>query len=275
METRCDYANISELWTDENMIFEKFTVGMRKETEILYRMYGKTIRAIAYQYLKDEDLAEDCLQEVMLRLSTVLDRIGAYGSPEAKGYINAIARNTAIDMRRAHQRAMGNPQNEEPDAEIAKQSVAGFSILYPLAIGFPEEGQHRHTISTSWTRWTDKVSSQSAITGRHMNLNKEIGEKVLSSQQDQYRAARQPRTQTSGEGFDHSRRKGERRRLNARDPFADAADVLSRTPFAGNRASMLRASRPRFGASQLHAHTYEASCQRNKRTNNVVPLSLR
>ena len=28
------------------------------------------------------------------------------------------------------------------------------------------------------------------------------------------------------------------------------------------------------GASQLHAHTYEASCQRNKRTNNVVPLSL-
>ena len=30
------------------MIFEKFTVGMRKETEILYRMYGKTIRAIAY-----------------------------------------------------------------------------------------------------------------------------------------------------------------------------------------------------------------------------------
>ena len=67
------------------MIFEKFTVGMRKETEILYRMYGKTIRAIAYQYLKDEDLAEDCLQEVMLRLSTVLDRIGAYGSPEAKG----------------------------------------------------------------------------------------------------------------------------------------------------------------------------------------------
>ena len=115
------------------MIFEKFTVGMRKETEILYRMYGKTIRAIAYQYLKDEDLAEDCLQEVMLRLSTVLDRIGAYGSPEAKGYINAIARNTAIDMRRAHQRAMGNPQNEEPDAEIAKQT--GLRAGIPLVSG--------------------------------------------------------------------------------------------------------------------------------------------
>lgn len=137
METRCDCANISELWTDENMIFEKFTVGMRKETEILYRMYGKTIRAIAYQYLKDEDLAEDCLQEVMLRLSTVLDRIGAYGSPEAKGYINAIARNTAIDMRRAHQRAMGNPQNEEPDAEIAKQSVEDQYFI--RGDGFSEE----------------------------------------------------------------------------------------------------------------------------------------
>lgn len=137
METHCDCANISELWTDENMIFEKFTVGMRKETEILYRMYGKTIRAIAYQYLKDEDLAEDCLQEVMLRLSTVLDRIGAYGSPEAKGYINAIARNTAIDMRRAHQRAMGNPQNEEPDAEIAKQSVEDQYFI--RGDGFSEE----------------------------------------------------------------------------------------------------------------------------------------
>ena len=87
METRCDCANISELWTDGNMIFEKFTVGMRKETEILYRMYGKPIRAIAYQYLKDEDLAEDCLQEVMLRLSTVLDRIGAYGSQIGRAHV--------------------------------------------------------------------------------------------------------------------------------------------------------------------------------------------
>lgn len=246
------------------MIFEKFTVGMRKETEILYRMYGKTIRAIAYQYLKDEDLAEDCLQEVMLRLSTVLDRIGAYGSPEAKGYINAIARNTAIDMRRAHQRAMGNPQNEEPDAEIAKQSVED-RYFHPRRRIF--RGDTRLPRQAGCTGQTDHLSAlrQTYEIQRHRESP--------SSQQDQYRAARQPRTQTSG--VDHSRRKGERRRLNARDSFADAADVLSRTPFAGNRASMLRASRLRFGASHLHAHTYEASCQRNKRTNNVVPLLLR
>ena len=130
METRCDCANISELWTDENMIFEKFTVGMRKETEILYRIYGKTIRAIAYQYLKDEDLAEDCLQEVMLRLSTVLDRIGAYGSPEAKGYINAIARE--YSHRHAAGTSAGNGEPAERRAGRGdREAERRGSILYP------------------------------------------------------------------------------------------------------------------------------------------------
>lgn len=40
-------------------------------------------------------------------------------------------------MRRAHQRAMGNPQNEEPDAEIAKQSVEDRYFI--RGDGFSEE----------------------------------------------------------------------------------------------------------------------------------------
>ena len=89
------------------MIFEKFTVGMRKETEILYRMYGGAIRATAKLYLGDDALAEDCTQEVMLRLSTVLDRIGEYGSDRAKTYIYEITKNAALDMLDKQKHAMG------------------------------------------------------------------------------------------------------------------------------------------------------------------------
>ena len=31
-------------------MLKKFTTGMRRETEILYQMYGKAICAIAYKY---------------------------------------------------------------------------------------------------------------------------------------------------------------------------------------------------------------------------------
>ena len=104
-------------------MLKKFTTGMRRETEILYQMYGKAICAIAYKYLRDNELAEDCLQEVMLRLAAILERIGEYGSPEALRLIYAITRNQAIDIQRAYTRAMGSPQNVEPDEMLVKQSV--------------------------------------------------------------------------------------------------------------------------------------------------------
>ena len=90
-------------------MLKKFTTGMRRETEILYQMYGKAICAIAYKYLRDNELAEDCLQEVMLRLAAILERIGEYGSPEVLRLIYAITRNQAIDIQRAYTRAMGSP----------------------------------------------------------------------------------------------------------------------------------------------------------------------
>lgn len=40
-------------------MLKKFTTGMRRETEILYQMYGKAICAIAYKYLRDNELAKD------------------------------------------------------------------------------------------------------------------------------------------------------------------------------------------------------------------------
>ena len=83
------------------MVFEKFTVGMRKETEILYRMYSGAIRATAKLYLNDDGLAEDCVQEVML------ERIGEYGSARARTYIYEITKNAALDMLDKQKHAMG------------------------------------------------------------------------------------------------------------------------------------------------------------------------
>ena len=62
------------------MDFVKFTPGTRKKITILFKMYGSTIKATANQILNDETLAEDCLQEVMLKLAKNPQNIGAYSS---------------------------------------------------------------------------------------------------------------------------------------------------------------------------------------------------
>lgn len=82
------------------MDFAKFTPRIRKEITILFKMYSKAIKAIANEILNDEALADDCLQEVMLKLAKNLDNIGEYGSPQAKAYIFRITKNQAIDIWR-------------------------------------------------------------------------------------------------------------------------------------------------------------------------------
>ncbi len=86
------------------MDFVKFTPGTRKKITILFKMYGNTIKATANQILNDETLAEDCLQEVMLKLAKNPQNIGAYSSPQTKAYILKVTRGQAIDMWRKRKR---------------------------------------------------------------------------------------------------------------------------------------------------------------------------
>lgn len=86
------------------MDFVKFTPGIEREITILFKMYGGRIKATANQILNDETLAEDCLQEVMLKLAKNPQNIEAYSSPQTKAYILKVTRGQAIDMWRKRNR---------------------------------------------------------------------------------------------------------------------------------------------------------------------------
>lgn len=111
---------------------------MRKETEILYRMYGSAIRATARRYLMDDALAEDCTQEVMLRLSMVLDRIGEYGSKRARSFIYEITKNAALDMLDKQRHALGI-QNNEVEIRCEEAAEPSCTDQYFVKNGFSEE----------------------------------------------------------------------------------------------------------------------------------------
>ena len=62
--------------------------------------YGNILKSIAWEILKDNQDVEDCLNEVRLKLSTHLDKLGDLGSIEAKAYICKTTKHAAIDMYR-------------------------------------------------------------------------------------------------------------------------------------------------------------------------------
>ena len=104
------------------MDFVKFTPGIEREITILFKMYGGRIKATANQILNDETLAEDCLQEVMLKLAKNLQNIGAYGSPQTKAYILKVTKGQAIDMWRKRNRTAMS-QGLEPKGKRYDESL--------------------------------------------------------------------------------------------------------------------------------------------------------
>lgn len=78
-------------------------------------MYGEAIKYKAKEVLKDDALAEDCMHDVMLKLSCNLEVIGEYGSSQAKALIYRITSNHAIDMLRSrkHEVLSEMPEKEQ------------------------------------------------------------------------------------------------------------------------------------------------------------------
>lgn len=91
------------------MNLKKFTPHVRREMEIIFTMYNRAVKYKALSILKDEALAEDCMQDVMLIISRNLDKLDEYGSQRARGFIMTITHNHAIDMyrKRKHENANG------------------------------------------------------------------------------------------------------------------------------------------------------------------------
>lgn len=85
---------------------ERLTPRKREEVELLYEAYSKRIKLIAASILHDEALVEDCLHNVILRLSPVLYRVGEIGSQEADAFIVTVTRHLAIDMKKKKDREL-------------------------------------------------------------------------------------------------------------------------------------------------------------------------
>lgn len=118
------------------MKIKKMTQQNQEDVARVYVTYEKLIRKIALSILHDRELSEDCLHEVILRLTVVLNRIGDADSAEAKAFITVITRNLAIDMKKKASRELCIPQNSK-EAYIFEGKV--YDTYFVDENGFSEE----------------------------------------------------------------------------------------------------------------------------------------
>lgn len=90
---------------DVQMNLEPFTPETCETLEEIFRKYKLLIWKIANDILGDSDLMEDCLQETMLNLVPVADKLHRheYGDNE-QAYVLTVARNQALDMLKKRKR---------------------------------------------------------------------------------------------------------------------------------------------------------------------------
>lgn len=70
------------------------------EFDRLYKNYKRLMFGIAYYILKNEQDAEDAVQDAFFRLSDNLDRIADADSPQARNFAVVITRNICFNMLR-------------------------------------------------------------------------------------------------------------------------------------------------------------------------------
>lgn len=109
-----------------NMKYEKAEAEIKKNTELMERihdMYALYIYRLAMKFLRNDDLAAECVQASYVRILMYLerlDRVGDIGSPQGKSYIYTIVRSSAVDMLR--ERGSGE---SAPDDELYAAADAG------------------------------------------------------------------------------------------------------------------------------------------------------
>ena len=84
--------------------------------DFIYMKYGRLVMEIALRVLKNQHLAEDAFQEVILKISQNLDKLSR-DSEKNKNYIINIARNTAISLYRQNKDIMEHEIPLETDDE--------------------------------------------------------------------------------------------------------------------------------------------------------------
>ena len=108
-------AGISTAFEPDNMIQQRdnsvnrLIIECRTSKESLaelYEMFKKSVFAVAFGITADYHLAEDCVAETFVRLTTVRNFSEKKG--DGKGFILTIARNVALELRRRYQKEAAN-----------------------------------------------------------------------------------------------------------------------------------------------------------------------
>lgn len=83
-----------------------FTAQMRTNAEEIFKEYKGLIYTIAREILADSALAEDCLQEVVMKLALLPDRLDSEKYQHPNAFVGIVARNEALTMLKRQKREM-------------------------------------------------------------------------------------------------------------------------------------------------------------------------
>ena len=97
-----------------------------KAISLLYEHYGDTLYGVAYKVIKDEDLAQDILQESFIKIWKKAD---TYDASKAKlfTWLFRITRNTAIDKLRS----INNKMDREVQIDVSDVYNVGVEGIRP------------------------------------------------------------------------------------------------------------------------------------------------
>lgn len=112
------------------------------EFERLYKNYKRLMFGIAIDILKNEQDAEDAVQEAFIRLADNLDRITDADSPQARNFAAVITRNVCFNvLRRRHIEDDIDETDAASDmtAEDEFLSAQGVETLERAVLSLPEK----------------------------------------------------------------------------------------------------------------------------------------
>ncbi|MEO2053656.1 RNA polymerase sigma factor [Flagellimonas beolgyonensis] len=104
-----------------------------KAISLLYENYGDTLYGVAYKVVKDEDLAQDVLQESFIKIWKKAD---SYDASKAKlfTWLFRITRNTAIDKLRS----LSNKADKEVQIDVSNVYKVGVEGISPEHLDIQE-----------------------------------------------------------------------------------------------------------------------------------------
>ncbi|UII76665.1 RNA polymerase sigma factor [Flagellimonas sp. HMM57] len=119
-------------------LIEKHIVSLLAEKDdkaisLLYDHYGDTLYGVAYKVLRDDDLAQDVLQESFIKIWKKAD---TYDASKAKlfTWLFRIVRNTAIDKLRS----VNNKSDKEVQIDVSDVYNLGVNGIRPEFIDVQE-----------------------------------------------------------------------------------------------------------------------------------------